>query len=395
MPFRLRICRAVLLPALALLIVSCGEDAVPDSSSRSKTTTSLTSAAVLAPGPSGVGTRTLTFSDTSRSTPAHGSNPSQPSRRLVTQIWYPTTPNAGGTEDEQVNAPLVWSGPGVPLIMYSHGFMSSHTEGTYLADHLASYGYVVAAPDFPLSHIGTPGGATVADLPNQPGDVSFLIDTLLADGTFGPVIDRSRIGLTGLSLGGTTTLLIAFHPDLRDHRVRAAAAMAPGACFFAKPFYANAQLPLLLIDGDIDAITPYTENTLFAFGEVNPPKYLVTLIGGTHTGFSAAAGLFENQNNADDVGCGALGSSLTGGDLSLVDLLGGGAAGIIAGDCPLPCSGPKPFPYAMRPSRQHTLTVLSIFSFFEDALQGDASARAFLEHTLAAENADATTQFTR
>ena len=47
----------------------------------------------------------------------------------------------------------------------------------------------------------------------------------------------------------------------------------------------------------------------------------------------------------------------------------------------------------MRPSRQHTLTVLSIFPFFESTLHGDARARAFLEHTLAAENADATTQF--
>ena len=90
----------------------------------------LTSADVLQPGPSGVGTRTLTLVDTSRSTPANGSIPEPPSRTLVTQIWYPTTPNAAGTEDEQLNAPLVWDGPRVPLIMYSHGFMSSHTEGT-------------------------------------------------------------------------------------------------------------------------------------------------------------------------------------------------------------------------------------------------------------------------
>ena len=388
MPFRLCVRHTTLLLGLAVAIASCGEDTVPTSSS----TTPLTSATVLQPGSSGVGTRTLTFTDTSRTTPAHGGNPSQPSRTLVTQIWYPTTPNAGGTEEEQPNAPLLWSGPAVPLIMYSHGFMSSHTEGMYLADHLASYGYIVAAPDFPLSHIGTPGGATVADLPNQPGDVTFLIDVLLADRTFGPVIDRSRIGLTGLSLGGTTTLLTAFHPDLRDHRVRAAAAMAPGACFFSQAFYANAQLPLLLVDGDIDAITPYKENTLFAYGEADPPKYLVTLIGGTHTAFSAAASLFETQNNPDDVGCGALGGGLTGIDPSLLELLGGAGAGIIAGDCLLPCSGPKPLPHAMRPSRQHTLTVLSIFPFLESTLRGEVRAHEFLVNTLAAENADATTQ---
>jgi predicted dienelactone hydrolase len=388
---RLRIRSAVLLPALVVFfIASCGESTIP--STPSSAAPPLSSTDVLRPGPSGVGTKTLTFVDGNRSTPANGSHESQPSRTLLTQIWYPTTPNGRGTEDEQANAPLVWDGPPVPLIMYSHGFMSSHTEGTYLADHLASHGYIVAAPDFPLSHLGTPGGATVADLPNQPGDVSFLIDTLLADATFGSVIDHTLIGLTGLSLGGTTTLLTTFHPDLRDHRVRAAAAMAPGACFFAKAFYAHAQVPLLLIDGDIDAITPYKENTLFAFGEASPPKYLVTLMGGTHTGFSAAAGIFESQNNADDVGCAALGSDLSDGDLSLLSLLGGADAGIIAGDCPLPCSGAKPLPRGMRPSRQHTLTVLSIFPFFESALRGDAGERNFLEHTLATENTDAATQ---
>jgi predicted dienelactone hydrolase len=392
MPRRLPPYTAVLFPALVVFIASCGESTV-SSPSTTTTTTPLSSTDVLQPGPSGVGTKTLTLVDTNRSTPANGGSPGQPSRTLVTQIWYPTAPNAGGTEDEQVNAPLVWDGPSIPLIMYSHGFMSSHTEGTYLADHLASHGYIVAAPDFPLSHIGTPGGATAADLPNQPGDVSFLIDTLLADGTFGGVIDRTRIGLTGLSLGGTTTLLTAFHPDLRDHRVRAAAVMAPGACFFGNAFYANAQLPLLLIDGDIDAITPYEENALFAYGEAHPPKYLVTLMGGTHTGFSAAAALFENQNNADDVGCGALGPAISNSDLSLIDILGGAGAGIIAGDCPAPCAGPKPLPRGMRPSRQRTLTVLSILPFFESTLRGDAGDRAFLEHTLAAENADATTQF--
>jgi predicted dienelactone hydrolase len=392
MSFRLRTCESAARVALTVILAGCGDSSVTVPSIA--TGTPLSSADVLQPGPSGVGTKTLTFVDTSRSTPANGSTPSQPSRTLVTQVWYPTAPTADGTEDEQVNAPLVWDGPPVPLIMYSHGFMSSHAEGSYLADHLASHGYIVVAPDFPLSHIGTPGGPTIADLPNQPGDVSFLIDSVLADGTLGGVIDRNRIGLTGLSLGGTTTLLAAFHPQLRDHRVRAAAAMAPGACFFGRAFYATAQVPLLLIDGDIDAITPYKENALFAYGESHPSKYLVTLTGGTHTGFSAAAGIFENQNNADDVGCAALGPAIGGSDdLGLLDPLGGAGAGLIEGNCPSPCSGPKPLPPGMRPSRQHTLTVLSLFPFFESTLRGNTRERDYLQHTLAAENTDAATQF--
>ena len=40
----------------------------------------------------------------------------------------------------------------------------------------------------------------------------------------------------------------------------------------------------------------------------------------------------------------------------------------------------------MTPSRQHALTILSIFPFFEATLRGDSSARHFLETTLVAEN---------
>ena len=109
--------------------------------------------------------------------------------------------------------------------------MSNRSGGVYLTQHLASYGYVVAAPDFPLSNGNAPGLPTFFDLANQPGDVRFVIDQLLTlsaetQSAFAAGIDRTRIGLTGFSMGGSTTILAALHPTLRDPRVQAAAALA-------------------------------------------------------------------------------------------------------------------------------------------------------------------------
>jgi predicted dienelactone hydrolase len=358
----------------------------------------LTSAQVAQAGAYAVGVTTITFVDTSRPTMPNRTFPGAPSRTLVTEIWYPTAPQPGTTAPQTRDAPLARGGAPYPLVIYSHGFMSTRTGGAFLARHLASHGYIVGAPDFPLSNSTAPGGPNFLDLGNQPGDIHFLIDQLLArsadtqDALAGS-IDPARIGLTGLSMGGSTTFLATFHPTLRDPRVRAAAPMAGGACFLGPDFYGHTSVPLLILHGDIDAIVPYQANAVFAFGEANPPKYLVTIVAGSHTGFTdGIEAIAETANNPDDLGCRALGAPSdddAGG--TFIDLLGGPAAGIIMGDCPPGCTSQRQ-PRSIRPSRQHQLTILSILPFFEAYLRGEARARHFLEETLAAENPDVSTQ---
>jgi predicted dienelactone hydrolase len=87
---------------------------------------------------------------------------------LVTEVWYPGSATGALLED----------GP-LPLVVWSHGYASSRTAQAALGEHLASHGYVVAAPDFPLSTFTAPGGPTVADVASQPGDVRAVIDHLL------------------------------------------------------------------------------------------------------------------------------------------------------------------------------------------------------------------------
>lgn len=100
--------------------------------------------------------------------------------------------------------------------------------GTYLAEGLASRGYVVAAPDHPLTRRRA-ASRRIEDVVQQPADLRIVIDRLLAsragERPFDQ-IDPQRIGVMGLSLGGMTATLAAFHPRLRDPRIGAAVSIA-------------------------------------------------------------------------------------------------------------------------------------------------------------------------
>jgi hypothetical protein len=68
-------------------------------------------------GPYRVGTRTATFVDDTRPTPAFGGSPAAPNRTVVTDIWYPAAENPD--EAPVADGPAA-DGP-FPLIVYNHG----------------------------------------------------------------------------------------------------------------------------------------------------------------------------------------------------------------------------------------------------------------------------------
>jgi predicted dienelactone hydrolase len=79
----------------------------------------------------------------------------------------------------------------------------------------AAAGYVVATPTFPFGANRAPDTTTGAmDIPNQPGDLSFVVDEVLGlsadenDPLHGAV-DPNRIGAAGHSAGGATVLALA------------------------------------------------------------------------------------------------------------------------------------------------------------------------------------------
>jgi predicted dienelactone hydrolase len=336
-----------------------------------------------AAGKFGVGVHTFTFVDASRATPANNDYAGAPNRTLVVELWYPATTDPDPSEEPTKDAPL--AAGKFPLIVHSHGFMDSRNGESYFGRHLASHGYIVAAPDYPLSNGAAPGGPTITDLPNQPGDLSFVIDSLLADPTYGAAADAGHIGASGLSLGGLTTLLSTFHPRLRDARIAAALPMAAPSCMLEAAFFGQA-VPVLFLHGDSDLIVPIEANSARVFPLAKDPRELVTLHTASHTGFSGFATLFDPKMHYDRIGCMVLGSIRV---LSF-NGLGSEAEGISPDPsvCPMPCQGTAPDP-SLEAERQQQLTNTVGAAFFEARLRGDAGAKAFLEGPLASENPEA------
>ena len=104
-------------------------------------------------GPHRTSITNIALQDRSRPTAANGSFEGSPVRDLPTTVWMPA---------DDLGEPA-------PLVVYAHGLTANALDGGYLAEWWASWGYVVAAPDFPLSTTDAPGGPTPADIASQPG----------------------------------------------------------------------------------------------------------------------------------------------------------------------------------------------------------------------------------
>lgn len=229
-----------------------------------------------------IGVRALRLVDSGRSMViADGS--SRP-RTLTTYIRYPAAGPPGGAA--RPDAPIAPGGP-FPLVVFGHGL--GYTPGTYraLIDSWVRAGYVVAAPMFPLENAYAPGGPYRRDLPNQPGDVSYLIDRLLVasaapSGSLRGLVDRRRIAVAGHSDGGDTAVALAYARGYADPRVRAtivlSGALLPGVAAWD---FRAVKPPLLAVQGTADRINPPAATTAF-WSRAPSPKYLLTLHGSGH-----------------------------------------------------------------------------------------------------------------
>lgn len=238
--------------------------------------------------PYAVGKRSLTFVDRSRPTDANGSYPGAPTRTLPTLLLYPAAKGDPAGAAVEGARPLR-RGRGFPLVVFSHGFTGTGPAYEALLTLLARRGYVVAAPTFPLSSGGAPGGPRLVDYVHQPADVSFVLSRTqrLARPrhSFHRAIDPRRIGAAGHSLGAVTTLGVSANTCCQDRRIDAAVAMSglrvpfPGGTFDARR-----TPPLMFLHGGADGTVPYSGSTT-AYQQTRPPRVLVTLLGGPHTPF--------------------------------------------------------------------------------------------------------------
>ena len=217
-----------------------------------------------------------------------------------------------------------------PLIVFSHGLGSVRTDMRYLAEHLASHGYVVAALEHPGSNEAHVKQALQLKVPlleaqeflNRPKDISFILDRLeilnQAPGFLKGKLATERVMVIGYSLGGTTALSIAGAQmqltqlkqrcpgdvlafslgenaqcfakslpkdryQLRDPRVKGAIAFSPvTSLLFGETGISKVAVPTLITAASADKTAPALTEQIVSFDKMPSPKWLVGVVGATH-----------------------------------------------------------------------------------------------------------------
>ncbi len=230
------------------------------------------------PGPYPVGFTRMTFVKPSVTT-------GQP-RLLDTWIWYPAVAGTGSASgavlDEAAVRPGHW-----PLLMFSHGSCGFPGQSAFLTAALASWGVVVAAPPHPgnTTFDGIPQcsqpAVLVDSFANRVPDIEFVLTKLLEeDGTPGSRfvgrIARRRVGMSGHSFGGQTTLRVT----AVDRRIRAGLALAPAAI----PGLVIRR-PLMVYTGSLDSLVPFDTVARPSYAEATGIRFLIRLEDAGHCAF--------------------------------------------------------------------------------------------------------------
>ncbi|NEU82369.1 alpha/beta hydrolase [Nostoc sp. UIC 10630] len=264
------------------------------------------------------------------------------------QIAFPFDPSQPGTaqvkilnlslndqkRNRKIPVDIYWSNDATankPLIVFSHGLGSVRTDLRYLAEHLASHGYVVAALEHPGSNEDNINSALQGktrpvkpqEFLNRPQDVSFVLDELeklnqTANHPLQGKLATMNAMVVGYSFGGSTALALAGGElqlerlkqrckknlaisslgeamqciaqelpentyQLRDTRIKQAIALNPTtSLIFGETGLTKVQIPTLVLAGSADKTTPALTEQIVGFDKIPSPKWLVGIVGGTH-----------------------------------------------------------------------------------------------------------------
>lgn len=197
-------------------------------------------------------------------------------RALPVKIWYP----AAGEEGPVRRGAAVAKGR-FPVVMFSHGLGGRPDDYATLLTRWARAGFVVAAPTFP--HTSTGADNNVLDVLNQPADVSYALDQVLAldakaDDQLQGRLDADRVAAAGHSAGGVTT--IGLFTASRDERLDAGVVFA-GSALGVGTAFAGAAAPQLFVHGELDEVVEYAAGKA-AYDKVPWPKAMLSLPKGDH-----------------------------------------------------------------------------------------------------------------
>jgi len=209
-----------------------------------------------------------------------------------------------------------------PLVVLSHGYPGSRLMMTYLAENLASKGYVVAAvghTDSTFENVG----AFSSTLLNRPLDQLFVLDEMArrsgGEGFLSGLVDAERTALVGYSMGGYGALNAAgagfseaavgapFVPNgalsvrqagnfETDPRIKAVVAFAPwggeaalaaigvpGLSFWDAAGLEGLEVPTLFVVGDQDDVSGYEGGVKALFeGALNADRSMLVYQNARH-----------------------------------------------------------------------------------------------------------------
>jgi predicted dienelactone hydrolase len=256
------------------------------------------------PGPLGVGETTLSL----------------PTDGAPVEVWYPATKASVAGKPIATYDVATWLPPALqklipagfsvtypsggvvgvpvapgryPLVVFSHGYAGFRDQSTFLTAFLASWGFVVAAPDhYSRDLTEVLGGPTAATAKTT--DVDDLKATIALMGTqdhataspFHGHIDTTKVGAVGHSAGGAAVEgLAATDPKVATFIGLAGATV--GALGPAKPGSGTAlpHQPGLLMSGTSDQVVK-TTSIISAYGYLHSPKRLILVRGAGHLVFA-------------------------------------------------------------------------------------------------------------
>jgi dienelactone hydrolase len=182
--------------------------------------------------------------------------------------------------DAYMGVPISTKGP-FPIVMFSHGYGGYPEQSSFLTDHLATWGFVVVAPDHRSRDLkavvsGTTGQGQddIADLQQALAVVRFM--NADPNDLLSHKLDFSRVASLGHSAGGGAALTFA-----NDRGVRTFVALAPS------PVPSLPDKPGMIMQGASDkVVNPSGTKKLYA--KLKGPKRLILIDQAGHNVFADA-----------------------------------------------------------------------------------------------------------
>jgi dienelactone hydrolase len=161
-----------------------------------------------------------------------------------------------------------------PLVVYAHGSGTNAQRTEPFLDEIAREGFVVVGPNF-----------TGTDVHQSAVEIRLTIDRIVSRGSplSAGLVDSRYIGLVGWSLGGLTTVAVAYNSCCRDPRISAAVTIEGPFGDLPNGSYSLQRAPLLIVLGDHDFLVPPATGKQL-LDRFRGAAYLLTIVGGDHGG---------------------------------------------------------------------------------------------------------------